>query len=57
MLFVNELERITISAHFLFVSISQKRLAEDDSLNARLIYRHAFNTVGGDCALDQGVLA
>src|SRR6266540_4321912 len=44
-LLMNKLEGIAISADFLFVSIAQESLAENNRLDARLLNRYSFNTV------------
>jgi hypothetical protein len=45
-----------VAPDLLFVPIRQTRLAEHDLLNARLFHGHAFDPIGGNSALDQGML-
>lgn len=54
--FVDELERVAVAAHLLFVAVAQARLAEDDGADPGGVDLYAFDPVGGDRALDQRML-
>ena len=55
--FMDQLERVTVAAHFFFVAVAQGGFAEEERGNAGLVHLHAFDAVGRLGALNDGCLA
>lgn len=52
---VNKFERIAISAHFFFISVTKGSFAKDHRGDAGFVDFDAFDAVRRDCAIDKRV--